>query len=266
MERLTRRAREKGQGRTFSLRLSPFAFRLGVHALFLLILGCYLAQADGIEPEAKKVLERTLSLYTGAKSFSSVTTFTSHIPFKDAKTSTMDTVLRYEYQFMRPAKLVLTYTESLSLKPEESGKTIQVVSDGEYLQGKGKKYQIAHTPTVLLDYLYSLGVVPVYDLVFLLGGQKATGEFMKKIVSLKIVREEGEEKEKRVILQGTMRDESQKLMEVEMAIGVEDGLLKMLRLSRTIRYEGHETQNVLSIEFKPILNPVIEEKVFQIQP
>lgn len=220
------------------------------------------------QADAKEALLKTVEAYAKANTFTSTTTTKLYVHIQDSKNDAELKTMQLEYRFNRAGRLWIKRSEFSQPGAKlpnivehvywENGELWQNQGrwDGQQVHTSRKSVKTSPNPAVLLEFLPQFNVEPMPDMVFLLGGRTQTERFLGKITELRMTKQESG-----ALLTGKTRDESNRPVDLEIVLGP-DNLMQRMKMSVSIKYENHKALMVVDMEFKPVLNPELEDTDF----
>lgn len=221
-------------------------------SILLASLGLLLSHAQ-VEKSAEEWLQRSFQAYTQLQSLQSQTTLTVLMVTPRYPDGTPIQTLRYAYTAQAPAKINL-------LVKDETARTEarRYTCDGQTFRTGSEAKPVANSGAALLEQLTDAGVVPSYDLVFLLGGKSSQEKFRKQITSLKIA----SENEKQITLAGRIKNERGKEDGLEIVLDKETALMRQLKIRSEVKIEEQPGAFVLIMAFEPTPNVAVSEQTW----
>lgn len=221
-------------------------------SLVLASLSLLLCHAQ-VEKPAEEWLQKSLQAYTQLQSLQSKTTLTVLMVTPRYPDGTPIQKIRYAYTAQAPARINLLVTEE-----NAPGEPRRYLCDGQTFRTGNETKPVGNSGAALLEQLSDAGVIPSYDLVFLLGGKSSQEKFRKQITSLKIAREN----EKQVTLAGRIKNERGKEDGLEITLDKETALIRTLKIRSEVRIEEQPGAFVLIMEFEPTPNVAVSEQTW----
>jgi hypothetical protein len=159
----------------------------------------------------------------------------------------------YAYTAQPPARLNLLVKD---LNAKDEGQ--RYVSNGQTFTAGSESKPVANSGAALLEQLTDAGVLPTYDLVFLVGGRASQEKFRKQITQLRLARED----DKQVVLTGRIKNERNKEDALEIVIDKATMLMTTLKIRTEVKIEEQPGAFVLIMEFDAKPNVEVSEQTF----
>jgi len=223
--------------------------RAGV-LLALLCAVCGWAQVD---KAADEWLQKCFQAYSQLQSLQSKTTLTVLMVTPRTPDGTPIQKYLYAYTAQPPARLNLLVKD---LNAKDEGQ--RYVSNGQTFTTGSESKPVANSGAALLEQLTDAGVLPTYDLVFLVGGRASQEKFRKQITQLRLARED----EKQVVLTGRIKNERGKEDGLEIVIDKATALMTNLKIRTEVKIEEQPGAFVLIMEFDAKPNVEVSEQTF----
>ncbi|MDW8106677.1 MAG: hypothetical protein RMK45_04255 [Armatimonadota bacterium] len=206
-----------------------------------------------IDKSADEWLQKAFQAYSQLQTLQSKTTLT--VLMVNARYPNGQPIQRYLYAYtvQPPARLHLLVKDA-----NAPGEGQRYVCDGQALRYEQGTKPVGNSGTALLEMLSEAGVLPTYDLVFLLGGKNSQEKFRKQITSLKVAIED----EKQVVLTGRIRNERGKEDGLEITLDKSTGLMRTLRVRTEVKIDEQPGALVLVMEFEPTPNVPVSEQTW----
>jgi hypothetical protein len=223
--------------------------RAGV-LLALLCAACGWAQVD---KAADEWLQKCFQAYSQLQSLQSKTTLTVLMVTPRTPEGTPIQKYLYAYTAQPPARLNLLVKD---LNAKDEGQ--RYVSNGQTFTTGSESKPVANSGAALLEQLTDAGVLPTYDLVFLVGGRASQEKFRKQITQLRLARED----DKQVVLTGRIKNERNKEDALEIVIDKATMLMTTLKIRTEVKIEEQPGAFVLIMEFDAKPNVEVSEQTF----
>ncbi|MGQ9656881.1 MAG: hypothetical protein ACUVV1_03130 [Fimbriimonadales bacterium] len=223
--------------------------RFGVFLTLLCVMGGW-AQVD---KAADEWLQKSFQAYTQLQSLQSKTTLTVLMITPRLPDGTPIQKYLYAYTAQPPARLNLLVKD---LNAKDDGQ--RYVSNGQTLTASNETKPVANSGAALLEQLTDAGVVPPYDLVFLVGGRNSQEKFRKQITQLRIA----SETENQITLAGRIKNERGKEDALEIVLDKETALIRTLKIRAEVKIEEQPGAFVLVMEFEAKPNVETSEQTF----
>ncbi|MCS7272952.1 MAG: hypothetical protein NZ550_02250 [Fimbriimonadales bacterium] len=216
-------------------------------------LGSIALGAAQIEKPADDWLQKAFQAYSQLQTLQSKTTLT--VLMVNARYPDGQPVQRYVYAYtvQPPARLHLLVKDA-----NAPGEGQRYTSDGQTFRYEQGTKPVANSGIALLEMLSEAGVLPTYDLVFVLGGKNSQEKFRKQITSLKVATED----EKQVVLAGRIRNERGKEDGIEITLDKSTGLMRVLRIRTEVKIDEQPGALVLVMEFEATPNVPVSEQTW----
>jgi hypothetical protein len=223
--------------------------RVGV-LLALLCVACGWSQVD---KAADEWLQKCFQAYSQLQSLQSKTTLTVLMVTPRTPDGTPIQKYLYAYTAQPPARLNLLVKD---LNAKDEGQ--RYLSNGQTLTVGNETKPVANSGAALLEQLSDAGVLPTYDLVFLVGGRASQEKFRKQITQLRLARED----DKQVVLTGRIKNERGKEDGLEIVIDKATALMTNLKIRTEVKIEEQPSAFVLTMEFDAKPNVEVSEQTF----
>lgn len=223
--------------------------RFGVFLTLVCVVGGW-AQVD---KAADEWLQKSFQAYTQLQSLQSKTTLTVLMITPRLPDGTPIQKYLYAYTAQPPARLNLLVKD---LNAKDDGQ--RYVSNGQTLTAGNETKPVANSGAALLEQLTDAGVVPPYDLVFLIGGRNSQEKFRKQITQLRIA----SETENQITLAGRIKNERGKEDALEIVLDKETALIRTLKIRAEVKIEEQPGAFVLVMEFEAKPNVETSEQTF----
>jgi len=223
--------------------------RAGV-LLALLCAACGWAQVD---KAADEWLQKCFQAYSQLQSLQSKTTLTVLMVTPRTPDGTPIQKYLYAYTAQPPARLNLLVKD---LNAKDEGQ--RYISNGQTFTTGSESKPVANSGAALLEQLTDAGVLPTYDLVFLIGGRASQEKFRKQITQLRLARED----DKQVVLTGRIKNERGKEDGLEIVIDKATMLMTTLTIRAEVKIEEQPGAFVLIMEFDAKPNVEVSEQTF----
>jgi hypothetical protein len=223
--------------------------RVGV----LLALLCAVCGWSQVDKAADEWLQKCFQAYSQLQSLQSKTTLTVLMVTPRTPDGTPIQKYLYAYTAQPPARLNLLVKD---LNAKDEGQ--RYVSNGQTFTTGSESKPVANSGAALLEQLTDAGVLPTYDLVFLVGGRASQEKFRKQITQLRLARED----DKQVVLTGRIKNERNKEDTLEIVIDKATMLMTTLKIRTEVKIEEQPGAFVLTMEFDAKPNVEVSEQTF----
>ena len=223
--------------------------RVGV----LLALLCAVCGWSQVDKAADEWLQKCFQAYSQLQSLQSKTTLTVLMVTPRTPDGTPIQKYLYAYTAQPPARLNLLVKD---LNAKDEGQ--RYVSNGQTFTTGSESKPVANSGAALLEQLTDAGVLPTYDLVFLVGGRASQEKFRKQITQLRLARED----DKQVVLTGRIKNERNKEDTLEIVIDKATMLMTTLKIRTEVKIEEQPGAFVLTLEFDAKPNVEVSEQTF----
>jgi len=223
--------------------------RVGV----LLALLCAVCGWSQVDKAADEWLQKCFQAYSQLQSLQSKTTLTVLMVTPRTPDGTPIQKYLYAYTAQPPARLNLLVKD---LNAKDEGQ--RYISNGQTLTVGSETKPVANSGAALLEQLTDAGVLPTYDLVFLVGGRASQEKFRKQITQLRLARED----DKQVVLTGRIKNERNKEDTLEIVIDKATMLMTTLKIRTEVKIEEQPGAFVLIMEFDAKPNVEVSEQTF----
>lgn len=219
----------------------------------IIVLGSVALGAAQIDKPADEWLQKAFQAYSQLQTLQSKTTLT--VLMVNARYPNGQPIQRYLYAYtvQPPARLHLLVKDT-----NAPGEGQRYICDGQTLRYEQGTKPVGNSGTALLEMLSEAGVLPTYDLVFLLGGKNSQEKFRKQLISLKVASED----EKQVVLTGRIRNERNKEDGLEITLDKSTGLMRTLRIRTEVKIDEQPGALVLVMEFEATPNVPVSEQTW----
>jgi hypothetical protein len=223
--------------------------RVGV----LLALLCAVCGWSQVDKAADEWLQKCFQAYSQLQSLQSKTTLTVLMVTPRTPDGTPIQKYLYAYTAQPPARLNLLVKD---LNAKDEGQ--RYVSNGQTFTTGSESKPVANSGAALLEQMTDAGVLPTYDLVFLVGGRASQEKFRKQITQLRLARED----DKQVVLTGRIKNERNKEDTLEIVIDKATMLMTTLKIRTEVKIEEQPGAFVLIMEFDAKPNVEVSEQTF----
>jgi len=223
--------------------------RVGV----LLALLCAAVSWAQVDKAADEWLQKCFQAYSQLQSLQSKTTLSVLMVTPRTPDGTPIQKYLYAYTAQPPARLNLLVKD---LNAKDDGQ--RYLSNGQTLTVGNASKPVANSGAALLEQLSEAGVLPTYDLVFLVGGRASQEKFRKQITQLRVARED----DKQVVLTGRIKNERGKEDGLELVIDKATTLMTTLKIRTEVKIEDQPGAFVLIMEFDAKPNVEVSEQTF----
>ena len=219
----------------------------------LLALLCAAYGWAQMDKAADEWLQKCFQAYSQLQSLQSKTTLTVLMVTPRTPDGTPIQKYLYAYTAQPPARLNLLVKD---LNAKDEGQ--RYVSNGQTFTTGSESKPVANSGAALLEQLTDAGVLPTYDLVFLVGGRASQEKFRKQITQLRLARED----DKQVVLTGRIKNERNKEDTLEIVIDKATMLMTTLKIRTEVKIEEQPGAFVLIMEFDAKPNVEVSEQTF----